>query len=209
MRIAVVAYEGFNELDVFGNLHMLSRASRLRPQAGIKAELTCVSPSIRSMYGVRVDAQRPMTFVQEASVVIIGSGGTLAATDDAAFMSQLRLDPRRQMIGSQCSGALVLHKLGLLAGSPACTDVNYRPRLEAEGVHVLDQPFFASGNTATAGGCLSAAHLSAWVLWRTLGADVAALTLQSVAAVGDQSHFAAQVLQTIAPYIPQGTEAAA
>jgi transcriptional regulator GlxA family with amidase domain len=142
-------------------------------------------------------------FVQQADVVIIGSGGTLAVVDDALFVSQLRLDPRRQLIGSQCSGALVLARLGLLAGSPACTDATYRPRLEAAGVRVLDQPFFARGDIATAGGCMSAAHLSAWVLWRLLGAETAALILDTVAPVGKGSQFTTPILRSIAPYIPR------
>lgn len=202
MRIAVVAYEGFNELDIFANLHILNRASRARPEANITAELVCASPRPRSMYGVSVERQQGLEFVQEADAVIIGSGGILAAIEDPSFLSQLHLDPRRQLIGSQCSGALVLQKLGLLAGSPACTDMNYRARLEAEGVRVLDQPFFAHGSVATAGGCLSAAYLSAWVLWRLLDADIAELALDSVAPVGEQPPFAARIMSGIMPFVP-------
>lgn len=202
MRIAVVAYEGFNELDVFAHLHILNGASRVRPEANIRAELVCASPRLRSMYGVSVERQQGLELVQEAAAVIIGSGGTLAAIEDPSFLSQLRLDPRRQLIGSQCSGALVLQKLGLLAGSPACTDMRYRARLEAEGVRVLDQPFVAHGSVATAGGCLSAAYLSAWVLWCLLDAEIAALALDSVAPVGERPPFAARIMSNIVPFVP-------
>lgn len=35
-----------------------------------------------------------------------------------ALMGRLSLDPGRQLVGAQCSGALVLAKLGLLGGMP-------------------------------------------------------------------------------------------
>jgi hypothetical protein len=37
---------------------------------------------------------------------------------DAALMAQLQLDPSRQLLGAQCSGTLVLAKLGLLEACP-------------------------------------------------------------------------------------------
>src|ERR1700756_2806181 len=36
-----------------------------------------------------------------------------------ALMSELRLDPTRQLLGAQCPGTLILAKLGLLDGVPA------------------------------------------------------------------------------------------
>jgi len=41
--------------------------------------------------------------------------------------AQMSLDPAPQLTGSQCSGALLLAKLGLLDGVPVCTDLITRP----------------------------------------------------------------------------------
>ena len=68
------------------------------------------------MNGVVVHSQAPLGFAREADAVIVGSGMPRArscATPE--LMAELRLDPARQVIGAQCSGALVLAKLGLLA----------------------------------------------------------------------------------------------
>lgn len=47
--------------------------------------------------------------------MLIGSGvKTREITADAELLAQIRLDPGRQMIGAQCSGTLLLAKLGLL-----------------------------------------------------------------------------------------------
>lgn len=201
MQIAVVAYDGFNELDVFANLHMLGRVSRVRPGAESSVQLAGQGARLRSMYGVEVACTRTLAFAREADVVVIGSGGTQAALRDAAFMAELRLDPCRQLIASQCSGALILHQLGLLAGAPACTDATYRPQLEAAGVRVLDQAFFARDNVATVGGCFAAAQLSAWVLWRMFDRATAEATLRSLAPVGREAAFSSSVLDAVAPYV--------
>lgn len=80
------------------------------------------------MNGVEVTGQRPMEFVTEADAVLIGSGvKTRDVVADDRLISRLPLDPSRQLIGSQCSGALVLARLGLLGGMPACTDMTSRP----------------------------------------------------------------------------------
>lgn len=202
MCVAIVAYEGFNELDTFALLHIINRATRSCPELHVTAELVCATETVRTMYGVEVRAQRPLAFLHAADAVLIGSGGILAALDDAAFLSELALDPTRQLIGSQCSGALVLARLGLLAGSPACTDSRYRPHLRDAGVPTLDQPFYAADNVATSGGCFAVAHLSAWVLWRAFGERAAALALTAVAPVGDEERYVRQVLDGVAPYVP-------
>jgi transcriptional regulator GlxA family with amidase domain len=202
VRIAVVAYEGFNELDVFANLHVLGRASRIRTEARVHVQLVGHTQQLRSMYGVEATCQ-PLALAREADVVVIGSGGTQAAVRDLRFMAELRLDPRRQLIAAQCSGALVLERLGLLAGAPVCTDATYRPQLEAAGVEVLDQPFFARDNVGSAGGCFASAHLSTWVLWRLLGRTTAEGTLTSVAPVGQEASFVASVMAAVEPYVSE------
>ena len=125
------------------------------------------------MNGVAVESQAPLSFAREADAVIVGSGtGTRELVRDAELMAELRLDPSRQIIGAQCSGALVLAKLGLLGGVPACTDSKTRPWVEEAGVRVLDQPFIAHGNVATAGGCLGSHYLAAWMIARLAGFEL-------------------------------------
>ena len=202
MKVAVVVFEGFNELDCFASLHVISRVSRVWPEAELTAELVAPSDTIRSMFGVEVRAQRPLAFVHEAAAVIVSSGGILAALENSSFVQELRLEPARQLIASQCSGALMLSALGILAGQPACIDTGYRSRLEATGTRVLDQPFFAKDNVATAGGCFAAAHLSAWIIWRLVGREAAALSLAAVAPVGEQDSYVRQVMDAVEACLP-------
>lgn len=198
MRIAIVTFEGFNEIDSFVTSHILNRIQL----AGWKAEITSPSETVQSLNGVHVRAQRPLEFANEADAVVFGSGRfTREIVEDQAIMSRLRLDPRRQLIGSQCSGALFLAKLGLLRTLPVCTDLKTRPLVEAAGIRVLDQTFFASGNVASAGGCLSSPYLATWVIWRLLGREAAATALGYVAPVGEHAQYIAGVLAAVAPFV--------
>jgi transcriptional regulator GlxA family with amidase domain len=183
MQVAVVTFDGFNELDSFIASALINRCRR----DGLEAFITTPTPVVTSMNGVEVRGQRPIGFVTEADVVLIGSGiKTREVAADDRLLSLLPLDPSRQLIGSQCSGALVLARLGLLGRMPACTDTTSRPFVEACDVTVLDAPFHAEGNIATAGGCLASQYLGTWVISRTLGEDAARGALDYVAPVGEK-----------------------
>ncbi|WP_037826391.1 DJ-1/PfpI family protein [Streptomyces sp. NRRL B-1347] len=194
MQVAVVTFDGFNELDSFIASALVNRCRK----DGLEAFITTPTPRVTSMSGVEVAGQRPMEFVAEADVVLIGSGvKTRDVVADDRLISRLSLDPGRQLIGSQCSGALVLARLGLLAGMPACTDTKSRPFVEACDVTVLDAPFHAEGNIATAGGCLASQYLATWVITRTLGQDAARAVLDYVAPVGENQETVERGLRAV------------
>lgn len=194
MRVAVVTFDGFNELDSFIASALINRCRK----GGLEAFITTPTPVVTSMNGVEVTGQRPMEFVREAEVVLVGSGvQTRDVVADDRLLARLPLDPARQLIGAQCSGALVLARLGLLDSMPACTDVKSRPFVEALGVTVLDTPFHAEGNIATAGGCLASQYLATWVITRTLGEDAARGVLDYVAPVGENRQTAERGLAAV------------
>jgi len=198
MRIAVLTFEGFNELDSFIVAAMLNRAKR----AGCQAEITAPAPVVTSMNGVRVERQQPLGFAREADVVVVGSGVlTRDIVADTAIMGELRFDLTRQIVTAQCSGTLVLAKLGLLGDLPACTDNTTKPWVVEAGVRVVEQPFYAHGNVATAGGCLASHYLATWILARTVGRDVATEVLAYVAPVGQQADWVARGFAAIDPYL--------
>jgi transcriptional regulator GlxA family with amidase domain len=98
---------------------------------------------------------------------------------------------------------LILAKLGLLDNVPACTDLITKPWVQEAGVEVLNQPFFARGNVATAGGCLASPYLAAWIIARTEGVEAAAAALHYVAPVGEKEEFVSRALESIAEYLPR------
>jgi transcriptional regulator GlxA family with amidase domain len=195
--IAILTFDGFNEIDSLVALHILGRAK----DHGMRPLLTSPAERVTSMNGVTVHAQASLEDLRAADAVLIGSGRrTRDIVQDAAFLERIDVDPSRQLVGAQCSGALVAAALGLLGERPACTDRGTAPWLVERGVRVLEQPFVAHGNMATAGGCLSAVYLASWFLVRLAGESAAREALAYVAPVGDEA-YVNRVIDVVRPYV--------
>ncbi len=203
MHIAILTFDGYNELDSIVALGILHRIKR----PGWRVSLASPTATVTSMNGVVLHAQATLAEANAADAVIVGSGiKTREIAQDAPLLAQLRLDPARQLIGAQCSGTLLLARLGLLGQGadklPACTDLITRPWVQEAGVEVLNQPFFARGNVATAGGCLASQYLAAWLIARLIGVDEARQALHYVAPVGEKDEYVARALSHVAPFLP-------
>ncbi|NUZ07330.1 DJ-1/PfpI family protein [Piscinibacter koreensis] len=205
MHIAILTFDGFNELDSLIALGILNRVKK----PGWRVSIASPTSRVRSMNGVVIEAQASLHDAIEADAVLVGSGmQTREVVASPALMAQLRLDPARQLIGAQCSGTLVLAKLGLLDGVAACTDLTTKPWVEEAGIAVLNQPFFANGNVATSGGCLASQYLAAWVIARLEGVAAARDAIHYVAPVGEKDETVARTMRNIAPYLEPAAAAA-
>jgi transcriptional regulator GlxA family with amidase domain len=205
MHIAILTFEGFNELDSLVAFAILNRVKK----PGWRVSIASPTPRVRSMHGVLIDAQVSLREASEADAVIVGSGLlTRDIVKDQALMANLQLDPTRQLLGAQCSGTLVLAKLGLLDGVSACTDLTTKPWVEEAGVTVLNQPFFAKDNIATAGGCLASQYLAVWVIARLVGVDAAKSVIHYVAPVGEKDEYVFRAIRAVAPYLTSEPAAA-
>jgi transcriptional regulator GlxA family with amidase domain len=198
MHIAILTFDGFNELDSLIALGVLNRVR----EAGWRVSIASPDKRIRSMNGLVIDSHVGLDEAAAADAVIVGSGArTKEVVDDQDLMARLRLDPSRQLLGAQCSGTLILAKLGLLDGVPACTDLTTKPWVQAAGVAVLNQPLYAKGNVATAGGCLSSAYLAGWLIARLRGIHAAEEVLHYFAPVGEKETYVATAMANIKPYL--------
>lgn len=199
MHIAILTFDGFNELDSLIALGILNRIRK----PGWRVTLSCPTPTVTSMNGVTLHGQSTLAEACDADAVLFGSGmKTREIVNDQSIMRQLKLSPSRQLIGAQWSGMLMLAKLGYLKSIPACTDLLTKPWVQEAGIDVLNQPFYADGNVATAGGCLSSQYLAAWVIARFEGLDAARSALHYVAPVGEKELYVGRALANISPYLP-------
>ena len=204
MHIAILTFDGFNELDSLIALGILNRVKR----PGWRVSIASPAQQVRSMNGVLIERQATLQDAHAADAVIVGSGmKTREVVESPALMAQLQFDPQRQLLGAQCSGALVLAKLGLLNGVPACTDLTTKPWVEAAGVSILNQPFVAHGNVATAGGCLASQYLAAWVIARLEGVDAARSAMHYVAPVGEKEVYVERAMANVLPFVHAGVPA--
>jgi transcriptional regulator GlxA family with amidase domain len=205
MHIAIVTFEGYNELDSLIALGILNRVKK----SDWRVSIASPTARVRSMNGVVIEAQVSLHEASVADVVLVGSGVlTRDLVKDASLMAELQLDASRQLLGAQCSGTLVLAKLGLLDGVPACTDLMTKPWVEEAGVNVVNQPFFARNNIATAGGCLASQYLAAWVIAKLEGINAAQSALHYVAPVGEKEEYVTRAMRNITPYLTKEYAAA-
>ena len=198
MHIAILTFDAFNELDSFIALGILNRIKK----PDWKVSIASPTPQVTSMNGLAIERHIPIEEVRHADAVLVGSGmKTRDIAADSQLMAELQLDPARQLLGAQCSGALILAKLGLLDSIPACTDLTTKPWVQEAGVEVLNQPLFASGNIATAGGCIASQYLAAWLIAKTEGLEAAKDAMYYVAPVGEKETYVNMMLENIEQYL--------
>lgn len=198
MHIAILTFDGFNELDSLIALGILNRVKK----PDWRVSLCSPTPTVTSMNGVTLHAQSTLAEACTADAVLFGSGmKTRDIANDPRIMQQLQLDPARQLIGAQCSGTLMLAKLGCLQKIPACTDLITKAWVQEAGVEVLNQPFYADGHVATAGGCLASQYLAAWIIARFEGLDAARDAMHYVAPVGEKDVYVDRAMANITPYL--------
>lgn len=198
MHIAILTFDGFNELDSLIALGILNRVKT----PGWRVSIASPAARVTSMNGVVLEAQASIEDACLADAVIVGSGmKTREVVADPGLMARLALDPARQLLGAQCSGTLVLARLGLLDGVPACTDLITKPWVQEAGVAVIDRPFTAKGHIATAGGCLASQYLAAWLIARLESEDAARSAMHYVAPVGEKEEYVARAMRHIAPFL--------
>ena len=211
MRIAILTFDAFNDLDSLVAFGMLNRTALLG-DTDWQVHSASPTPRVTSMNGLTIDAHEDLSQLAKADAVLIGSGmKTREVANTPALMEQLRvLNPARQLLAAQCSGTFLLSRLGLLGRAPACTDLTSKPWVVESGVDVVPRAFAAHGNVATAGGCLASQYLVAWLIARLKGLDAAREVLHYFAPVGEKQAFIDRALAHVVPTLePQAAAQAA
>jgi transcriptional regulator GlxA family with amidase domain len=147
-------------------------------------------PEHTSTSGLKIPMHGNLLEAKSSDVVLFASGpGTRTKYGDTEYLNCFDLNPERQMIGSMCSGALILAGLGLLKNKEATTYPTAKSLLESLGVSVVEKPFVQNGNIATAAGCLAAQYLIGWVIETKVGIEMRKTVLKSIQPVGEGLNF--------------------
>lgn len=198
MRISVVAFDGFSEIDTF---NLLGIINQMRGD-GWRADLVCAAPKINSANGIVVASQRPLEWVTDSDAVFFGSSTQMQqVVNDEKIVRRLGLDPDRQLIGAMCNASLLLQRLHLLPDAQVCAEQASFAALIQAGLKPFAAPLRAHGNVATAGGRLAASYLAAWAIWRLEDDAAARHALFRVAPAGEHEAFLAHVMGVVAPFI--------
>jgi putative intracellular protease/amidase len=185
-KIAIVIFDKFTDIDLWLMWDLLNRVRVEGWQVRILGE----SEVHTSATGQPVQTHGRIEEANDADAVLFVSGyGTRERIADENWLGKFKLDPEKQIVGSICSGALILAKLGLLEGLTATTYPTVKTALEGLGVEVVEKPFVAHGNIGTAGGCLAQQYLVAWVVENLGQPELGKLIVRSIQPVGEGLFF--------------------
>ncbi|TVX97054.1 DJ-1/PfpI family protein [Paenibacillus cremeus] len=185
MKIAIICFDDFTDLDVFLPWDLLNRVRLVGGIADWEVKLLGTASSHVSMAGLRIPMHGMVEEANTLDAVLFASGrGVQPLYKDPAYLGRFQLSPDRQLIGSMCSGALLLGALGYLTGKRATTYPTAAGQLTAFGVEVVNESFVNIGNISTAAGCLAGQDLSAWVIDSLMGSKMTQRVLETVQPVG-------------------------
>ncbi len=203
MKIAIVIFDKFTDVDLWLMWDLLNRVRISDWSVKILGE----RDSHVSATGIFVATHARLEEANDADAVLFVSGqGTRAKMIDENWLSRFHLNAKTQLVGSICSGALILAALGLLEGKTATTYPTSKIALESLGVKVVEKPFVQNGNVATAGGCLAQQYLVGWVIENLADTEWKNLILKSIQPVGEGLFFsdAENLTRLYAPLVKAG-----
>ncbi|WP_336035382.1 DJ-1/PfpI family protein [Halobacterium yunchengense] len=197
MDVAILLYEGFDELDAVGPYEVFRTAAEFG--AAVDASLQTLAPTERvtASHGLRVEPDDVLIGTPDLVVVPGGGwnsvppevqrgggGGAAGARSDAGARTQVEngqlpdrlgtLHEGGAVVAAVCTGAMLLAAAGLLDGRPATTHESAKADLREEyGVDVRDERYVDDGTVLTAGGVTAGIDLALHLLERECSPGVA------------------------------------
>ena len=182
MRVAVVIYEGFDELDAIGPLEVLRNAAAMGA-ADLSVELVALdgAAEVTGSHGLRVRTDGRLDPDGTDLLVIPGGGwndrgahGAWAEAERGDLPSAIAAAARSgAVVTTVCTGAMLAASAGLTRGRPAITHHDAVEDLRASGARVVEARVVDDGDLVTAGGVTSGIDLALWLVERHFGADLA------------------------------------
>ena len=148
--IALVAFPELTLLDLAGPLQVLkSLPAPYRTVVVGEHKEPVVTDTGLGVTPERTFAEVPRPF----AIVVPGGPGSVAAMGSPAVQGYLRSAvPGAEVVGSVCTGALVLAAAGLLEGRRATTHWAYSREFERLGAHYVRERWVEDGKLVTAAG---------------------------------------------------------
>ncbi len=180
MRVAILIYDGFDELDAIGPYEVLRNAGR--GGADLTVELVTREPAERvsASHGLAIEPQGVLDSSYDLVIVPGGGWGERAETGawGEAQRGHLPASIRRARedgaaVASVCTGAMLLAAAGLTAGRPATTHPSALEELASSGADVVEERVVDDGDLLTAGGVTAGIDMALWLVERHYGERLA------------------------------------
>jgi transcriptional regulator GlxA family with amidase domain len=183
MRMAVVVFDGFDELDAIGPLEVLRNAATM---GGVDLEVELVAlegaAEVTGSHGLRVRPDGPLD-PDRVDLLVVPGGGWIDRGAQGAWAEAGRGElpaaiaaahQAGAVVATVCTGAMLATAAGLTRGRPAVTHHGAIEELRAAGAEVVEARVVDDGDLVTAGGVTSGIDLALWLVERHFGAELAA-----------------------------------
>jgi len=194
MRIEIVIFDGFDELDAVLPYEVFRNAAGASDWdvALVGAD---GSGEVVASHGMRLQVDAGLG--RPDAIVVPGGGwndrspkGTRQQVQDGHLPSRLReLAPGCSWVASVCTGAMVLAAAGLTSGRPATTHHTAHDDLRASGADLKDARVVDDGDLITCGGVTSGLDMALWMVERELGPGLAQKISREMEATRSSSVF--------------------
>jgi transcriptional regulator GlxA family with amidase domain len=180
MRIEVLLYPGFDELDALAPWEVLSLLTRGRDDVDAALVSLDGEALVRGSHGVVVAPHRPLS--ERVDVLVVPGGGWNDRSEQGAWAEARRRDvpaairarhDAGALVASVCTGAMLLATAGILDGRPAITHHGAIDDLADVGARVVRARVVDDGDVVTAGGVTSGLDLALHLVERHFGAEAA------------------------------------
>jgi transcriptional regulator GlxA family with amidase domain len=182
VRIAVVVFDGFDELDAIGPLEVLRNAAAMG-DAELSVDLVTLdgAAAVTGSHGLRVRPDGRLDPDRTDLLVVPGGGwndraprGARAEAERGELPAAIAAAHRAgAVVATVCTGAMLATAAGLTRGRPAVTHHDAIEELRTSGAEVVEARVVDDGDLVTAGGVTSGIDLALWLVERQFGPELA------------------------------------
>jgi transcriptional regulator GlxA family with amidase domain len=182
MRIDIIVFPGFDELDAIGPFEVLQNAAALAADFVVRLVAPTGAGEIVAAHGLRIRAEAGMRDEPRPDLIVVPGGGwgdrsPQGARAEAASGEIPRYLAERHAAGtivaSVCTGAMLVAAAGLLKDRPAITHHVAIDDLAAVGARLTRERVVDDGDIVTAGGVTSGIDLALWLVERLASVEIA------------------------------------
>jgi len=157
LDIVVLAYEGVDELDLFGAWSVLKKAEDMTPPVAapvLRVRIASAFACVRGSGGVAFDVPARLDVISDARVVVVpgGRGARHAADDPAIHHALIGVIDRGGTLYGICTGSLIVAATGRTKESCLAIHRNKREALLDFPVNEVRSGLIRDGQFVTVGG---------------------------------------------------------
>lgn len=165
MKMAFIMFHGMTTLDLIGFTDVITRLSRIRPEAKISWDYCAMSEQITDDRGLAMAITRVKPDLSEYDLVFVPGGfSTRELRFDPDVLAWLRTAKEAKYLVSVCTGSLLLGAAGLLEGKRATSNTSAYELLAPYCKEVVHARIVQDGSVITGSGVSSSIDLGLYVL---------------------------------------------